>query len=126
MMRPFHCRCLLISAAVFATWAPRIPSIKQALDLDNGALGIALGGLAVGLLVGTRLTGRMERAGQLEDLRSTLMMQGRRWRTVGDSRVRTAHRAREGQIFAWDKPPSDGHPGQPINCRCYAEPIIPD
>ncbi|MFD2081959.1 Sugar phosphate permease [Actinopolymorpha cephalotaxi] len=54
----------LVHAAVFATWAPRIPSIKQALHLDNGALGIALGGLAVGLLVGTRLTGRMERAGR--------------------------------------------------------------
>lgn len=49
-----------------------------------------------------------------------------RWRTVGDSRVRTAHRAREGQIFAWDKPPPDGHPGQPINCRCYAEPVLDD
>jgi len=49
-----------------------------------------------------------------------------RWRTVGDSRVRTAHRAREGQIFSWDKPPSDGHPGQPINCRCYAEPVLDD
>jgi len=49
-----------------------------------------------------------------------------RWRTVGDSRVRTAHRAREGQIFAWDRPPADGHPGQPINCRCYAEPVLDD
>lgn len=49
-----------------------------------------------------------------------------RWRTVGDSRVRTAHRAREGQIFEWAKPPPDGHPGQPINCRCYAEPVLDD
>jgi SPP1 gp7 family putative phage head morphogenesis protein len=49
-----------------------------------------------------------------------------RWRTVGDSRVRTAHSRREGQIFSWKSPPSDGHPGQPINCRCTAEPVLDD
>lgn len=49
-----------------------------------------------------------------------------RWRTVGDSRVRTMHRDREGQIFQWDRPPSDGHPGQPINCRCTPEPVLDD
>jgi MFS family permease len=54
----------LVHAATFATWAPRIPSIKQGLGLDHEDLGIALGGLAVGLLVGTRLTGRMERRGR--------------------------------------------------------------
>jgi MFS family permease len=54
----------LVHAAIFATWAPRIPSIKADLDLDHEDLGIALGGLAVGLLVGTRLTGRMERRGR--------------------------------------------------------------
>jgi MFS family permease len=54
----------LVHAATFATWAPRIPSIKQGLGLDHDDLGIALGGLAVGLLVGTRLTGRMEKRGR--------------------------------------------------------------
>jgi MFS family permease len=54
----------LVHAAVFSTWAPRIPAIKQGLGLDHDDLGIALGGLAVGLLVGTRLTGRMERQGR--------------------------------------------------------------
>lgn len=49
-----------------------------------------------------------------------------RWRTVGDARVRTAHALREGKIFRWDAPPPDGHPGQPINCRCYAEPVLED
>lgn len=48
-------------AAIFATWAPRIPSIKAELGLGHGELGIALGGMAVGLLLGTRLTGRLER-----------------------------------------------------------------
>lgn len=44
------------------------------------------------------------------------------WRTLLDGRVREAHLSREGRIYRWDEPPSDGHPGEPINCRCYAEP----
>lgn len=54
------------------------------------------------------------------------------WRTVGDNRVRSEHDEREGQIYSWDSPPGDpsdpaagGHPGEAINCRCYAEPILP-
>lgn len=49
------------------------------------------------------------------------------WSHVGDERVRgnpdgkypgakPSHWHREGQRFRWDKPPSDGHPGVPINC----------
>lgn len=48
------------------------------------------------------------------------------WRTVIDERVRKEHRRREGRVFSWDDPPSDGHPGEPINCRCFAEPNIDD
>lgn len=54
----------LLHAAVFATWTPRIPAIKEGLQLGNDDLGFALGGMAVGLLIGTRLTGRMERRGR--------------------------------------------------------------
>lgn len=43
------------------------------------------------------------------------------WRTRRDDRVRVSHRAREGVRFRWDRPPSDGHPGHPVNCRCLAE-----
>jgi len=60
------------------------------------------------------------------------------WRTAKDSRVvgtpgglypegnavHGNHYKREGQTFRWDTPPSDGHPGYPIKCRCYSEPII--
>ena len=46
------------------------------------------------------------------------------WRTVNDNRVRDEHSEREGEEFAWDDPPEDGHPGEPINCRCYAEPVL--
>lgn len=43
------------------------------------------------------------------------------WRTSLDERVRPLHAQREGKIFPWARPPSDGHPGQPINCRCTAQ-----
>lgn len=59
------------------------------------------------------------------------------WRTQRDSRVRDSHewmgyRSDRGELFEWSNPPvvEEGrppyHPGQIYNCRCYAEPIIPD
>jgi SPP1 gp7 family putative phage head morphogenesis protein len=53
------------------------------------------------------------------------------WRTVGDSDVRSSHKKMNGKVVAWDEPPtlSDGtttHAGQIYNCRCYAEPILPE
>jgi len=46
------------------------------------------------------------------------------WRSVNDSRVRPHHASRDGERFKWTEPPDDGHPGEPINCRCYAEPVF--
>jgi len=48
------------------------------------------------------------------------------WRTVGDERVRPTHEAIDGDPFAWEGEPAppEGHPGEPINCRCSAEPDI--
>ena len=43
-----------------------------------------------------------------------------------DERERAHHVDREGKEFNWDKPPDDGHPGQPILCRCYAEAVLPE
>jgi SPP1 gp7 family putative phage head morphogenesis protein len=53
------------------------------------------------------------------------------WRTVGDSRVRESHRKLNGQSFRWDDPPESdpGHkalPGGIWNCRCWAEPVVPE
>lgn len=48
------------------------------------------------------------------------------WRTSRDEVVRPEHREREGRVFSWDDPPPDGHPGQPIRCRCHAEPVFDD
>lgn len=49
------------------------------------------------------------------------------WRTMGDDRVRQSHRSHDGNVFSWDDPPAEtGHPGEDINCRCYAEPVLDD
>lgn len=45
------------------------------------------------------------------------------WRSVQDSRVRPEHVHLNGKEFAWDKPPSEGLPGQPVRCRCRAEAV---
>ena len=45
------------------------------------------------------------------------------WVTRKDNRVRPAHREREGKRFYWDNPPSGGHPGWAIRCRCVAIPL---
>lgn len=53
------------------------------------------------------------------------------WRTAEDADVRDSHAAMEGKIFRFDDPPyveGEGNhgPGEIYNCRCYAEPIIPE
>lgn len=57
------------------------------------------------------------------------------WRCASDKRVRGRpdgyypkssynHWERDGQIFRWDRPPPDGHPGEAINCRCVALAVL--
>lgn len=49
------------------------------------------------------------------------------WRTSKDGRVRAKHRELEGRIYDFDGGhPTEGIPGQPILCRCHAEPIFDD
>lgn len=49
------------------------------------------------------------------------------WRTVADERVRDTHAALDGQQFKWSTGAAgEGIPGEPINCRCYAEPVLTD
>lgn len=48
------------------------------------------------------------------------------WTTSGDERVRDEHDEREGKRFRWDTPPEDGHPGEPIQCRCTPYPVLPE
>lgn len=64
-----------------------------------------------------------------------------RWRTVGDERVRgdpdglypkakPSHYERDNKTYSYDDPPNgdDGPelPGEPVNCRCTAEPVFDD
>lgn len=45
------------------------------------------------------------------------------WHTQQDDRVRSSHAANHGKLFAWNRAPETGHPGQDINCRCWAQPV---
>lgn|SRR6185295_7009271 len=50
------------------------------------------------------------------------------WSTSHDERVRKSHADLNGHDFAWKNPPEvDGeraNPGEPVNCRCVAIPVI--
>jgi SPP1 gp7 family putative phage head morphogenesis protein len=47
------------------------------------------------------------------------------WDTVGDESVRESHAAHNGKRFSWNDPPADtGHPGQDVQCRCVANPVL--
>lgn len=52
------------------------------------------------------------------------------WRTAEDADVRDSHKKMNGKYVRWDSPPTldntTGHPGEHPNCRCIAEPVIPD
>lgn len=48
------------------------------------------------------------------------------WRSVQDERVRNEHQLRNGQIYNYSDPPDGELPGEPIQCRCYAEPVFGD
>jgi len=51
------------------------------------------------------------------------------WQTAGDERVRESHAENDGQVFSFDQgaPLDDGslgNPGDDINCRCAALPLV--
>jgi len=52
------------------------------------------------------------------------------WRTSRDARVRDSHAKMNGKFVRWDDPPTldgmTGHAGTLPNCRCHAEPVIPE
>lgn len=54
------------------------------------------------------------------------------WHSVQDNAVRRCHRKLNGTVQKWSEPPeaeengARHHPGMFPNCRCYAEPVIPD
>lgn len=54
------------------------------------------------------------------------------WRTAEDADVREIHKKLAGTFHRWTEPPVSGengersHPGAIYNCRCYAEPVLPE
>lgn len=47
------------------------------------------------------------------------------WVTSGDERVRETHAMQDGEVYKWSDPPvTTGHPGNDIQCRCTARPVI--
>lgn len=66
-----------------------------------------------------KLSGQLDRQKQTEAGVDSYV-----WRGSLDSRERPAHVAREGNVYAWNAGPPDGNPGQPVQCRCTAEPNL--
>lgn len=65
--------------------------------------------------------------GQLTQLRQTENgIDSYVWATAGDERVRDTHAANEARTFRWDDPPATGNPGDEVNCRCTAIPVLKD
>lgn len=63
--------------------------------------------------------------GQLNAVRQQQIgISGFIWRTMKDGKVREEHADLNGESFSYDDPPDEGLPGEPINCRCYAEPDL--
>src|ERR1017187_4037257 len=51
--------CFLVHGLVVSTWVSRIASVKSALHLGDGALGLALLGTAIGSVTATPLCGAL-------------------------------------------------------------------
>ena len=56
--------------------------------------------------------------------------EGYLWRGALDFKERESHREMEGKYVRWTSPPTldglTGHAGCLPNCRCWAEPVLPD
>lgn len=66
-----------------------------------------------------KVSGRMNQALQAE-----AGVTKYKWNHSFRPNPRRAHVERQGNIYEWTKPPSDGHPGYAYHCRCTAEPVI--
>jgi len=96
-----------------------IDAIKEELDKDESI------GQNRSKLIARDQTNKFN--GQLTQLRQQEVGIGSYiWTTSRDERVRPEHAALEGKMFSWNQPPSIGNPGEPINCRCIAQPVITD
>ena len=47
-----------------------------------------------------------------------------KWKDADDSRVRSTHRSRDNITYSWKHNHDDGHPGEPVLCRCIALAVV--
>lgn len=59
-----------------------------------------------------------------ETRQRNLGIKGYYWICKMDGKERKEHHERHRQLIMWDDPPSDGHAGIPVGCRCEDEPYI--
>jgi SPP1 gp7 family putative phage head morphogenesis protein len=99
------------------TFGMRVEDIQEALEARGGVSGSRAELIARDQtlkLNGQISATRQQRAG----------VESYTWSTSLDDRVRDEHAELEGQQFDWLNPPEVGHPGEDINCRCVAIPVI--
>lgn len=106
-------------AALLAEWSRRIEVIWTEFHAHPHHLDPIREGMEAHLLRGF--------AGLVNELRQRgLGIESYVWRSRDDGKVRSSHARFDDQRFNWDDPPEGGHPGQDFNCRCRAEPALPD
>ncbi len=94
--------------------------VEDLADLLQGRTGVAE---SRAMLIARDQTTKLN--GALNEIRQTEAgVTSYTWSTSLDERVRDEHSEREGEVFDWDSPPEDGHPGEPIQCRCVAIPVV--
>ena len=116
---------------------PEGRTLEEQIRFLLGAKGEGEGGEKRARLIArdqtSKLTGTLNRVRQ-----EAIGVEEYVWRTVQDRRVvgnptgeypigndkHMDHYHREGKRFRWNQPPPDGFPGQAIQCRCWAEPIL--
>lgn len=113
-----------LRAEVERAWARRLTATQLEERLRSRGLPLAFGTVEGRTAVIARdQIGKLN--GRLTELRHRAMgVTSYRWRHSADSRVRPSHRRREGRLFSWNRPPSGGHPGEPVQCRCSAEAVV--
>ncbi|MFC6689205.1 phage minor head protein [Jhaorihella thermophila] len=105
--------------ATLAEWERRMEAIRAEWHTHPQRLRTVRQSMEDRLLTGFR--------GLINELRQrALGIEQYVWRSRDDARVRDSHAEYDDRIFDWDTPPEGGHPGQAYNCRCHAEPFLPD
>lgn len=102
---------IIRAVAARATAREATVAAREAMDVEARAEAVARVGAA-------QLVGQLNQARQ-----RGFGVERFVWRTMRDSRVRDAHRAREGRTHRWSDP--GPKPGTEPRCRCHAQPVFP-